>query len=75
MPGIREESSNLLVVVAGDTGGVEAVEGLPVVLPLGEDGRPGEPCLSSLEQQHLEEMSVVVGRDAPLVVVVCPHRC
>jgi len=42
--GILEESGHLVVVIAGDALRVEAVERSPVVLPLGEYRRPGQPA-------------------------------
>src|SRR5690349_5412396 len=35
-----------------------------------QDGRPGEPRLRALEHDHLVEVAVVVGRRAPLLVVI-----
>src|SRR5690606_6871528 len=50
--------------------GLEAVEDLPVALPLAQDGDPGEARLRSFEDQELEQALVVAHRHAPLLVVV-----
>ena len=36
--------------------GIEAQEGLPVGLPLAEDGDPAQPCLGPLQDQLFEEL-------------------
>src|SRR5206468_9060965 len=48
----------------------EAGEGPPVVVPLPQDRRPGEPRLCPLEDEHLEQVPFVVRGHTPFVVVV-----
>ena len=57
-------------VEARDLRGVEAGEGLAVVLALAQDGVPAQAGLRGLQGQELEERAVVVDGDAPLVVMV-----
>ena len=70
---VLQQLGDLLFAVAGDPSRVEAVERPSVVLPLVEDGRPGQAGLGPLEDEHLEEVGVVVGGNAPLLVVVPAH--
>jgi hypothetical protein len=49
---------------------VEARERAAVALALVQDRRPREPGLSALEHEQLEQVPLVVGRNAPLLVVV-----
>src|SRR3954471_12980025 len=67
---VGEQASLFPGAVTGDFPIVEAVEGLPVVLPLGEDGVPRESRLSALEEEEFEQLAVIVDRDPPFLVVI-----
>src|SRR5206468_3437199 len=71
---IPEESPDPGRPEAGDSGGLEAVEGPAVRRTFPEDRRPAEPRLGSLEDEELEEPPVAVDRHPPLPVVVAEHR-
>ena len=49
---------------------VEAVVGAAVALALAKDEPPVEARLRAFEEQHLEDVAVVVRGDAPLAIVV-----
>src|SRR5690606_24215763 len=68
--GVREELLDAAGRVARDPGDIEVVERLPVAVALPEDGDPGEPRLRTFQGEHLEEVAVVVRRDAPLLIVI-----
>ena len=70
--GILQQRGQLLIAVAGDPAGVEAVEGASVVVPLVEDGRPGQAGLRPFEDEHLEQVGVIVRGDPPFMIVVPP---
>ena len=71
---IGEETLDVARREAGDDLGVEPDEGSQVPVTLPQDRRPREPCLRTLEREQLEQMPVVVGWDAPLLVVVGEHE-
>src|SRR5664280_2657802 len=70
---VGQQGGDLVLVVADDASRVEPVERGAIILTLGQDGRPRQAGLGPLQDQHLEEVGVVVGRHAPLLVVVGPH--
>ena len=49
---------------------VEPVERYPVARPFPEDRSPAQAGLRAFEDQHLEEVPLIMGRDAPLFIVV-----
>src|SRR5436190_19657990 len=69
-PRITEQALALSLVESRDLLRVEGGKGLPIALALAEDRRPREPGLGALEDEHLEEVPVVVGRGAPFLIVV-----
>ena len=71
---VGHQALDVGVGVGGDLLGVEAGEGFAEVLPLVEDGLPGEAGLHTLQAEELELLAVVVDGDAPLVVVVGHHQ-
>src|SRR2546426_11297846 len=73
-PRIAEQARDIVLAVTGDFLEVEGVERPAVVLALVEDGVPAEARLGALEDEHLEEMAVVVRGHAPLFVVVAEHE-
>ena len=68
--GIFHERVDLLSVEARDLADVEMRESLSVMLTFLQDGDPGEPGLRALEDELLEEQSVVADGHAPFVVVI-----
>src|SRR5438093_731387 len=42
----------------------------PIALPFAQDREPGEPSLRSLQREELEQVTIVVRREAPLLVVI-----
>ena len=71
---VRHQAFDVGVGVGGDLHGVEVGEGFAEVLPLVEDGLPGEAGLHALQAEEFELLAVVVDGDAPLVVVVGHHQ-
>ena len=67
---VREEPGDVVVAVAGDDVGLEAVERLAEARALAEDDQPREPGLERLQGHELEHRPLVAQRPAPLVVVV-----
>src|SRR5207248_2427000 len=68
--GIGEELLHFSRVVAGDLVGVEVIKGVSIILALAEDRLPAQAGLGTFEDEELEELSIIVQRDAPLLVVV-----
>lgn len=50
--------------------GVEAVEGRDEMLPLAQDGDPGEPGLEAFKEQPFKKGAIIVAGYAPFFVVV-----
>src|ERR1700737_1244858 len=71
---VLEQLAALRLAERGDLAGIESGEGSPVGLSLAQDGAPGEAGLGPLEDEELEEHTVVVHWPAPLFVVVPDHR-
>lgn len=65
-----EEVVQLGVGHGGHFFGIKKVEGFSVAISSFEDGFPGESSLRPFENEHLEEMAVITGGDAPLGIVV-----
>ena len=72
--GVGAEAFAVGVVVGGDGGDVEAVEGGAVALAPVEDGAPRKSRLRPFEHEQLEERAVAVRGDTPLLVVVALHE-
>ena len=68
--GVRHQRLQLLWAILGNNHGIKAVEGPAERLPLFQDREPGQPRLKALQNQHLEELPVVMLRPPPLLVVV-----
>ena len=71
---VGHERVDLPSVEARDLARIEAREGTPVVLALGEDGVPRQARLRAFQDEELEEHAAIVNRDAPLFVVVATHQ-
>ena len=67
---VREQPAHVPRPVLRDLLDLEPVEGAAEVLPLAQDGQPGEPRLKCLERQPLEELVLAVQRPTPFAVVV-----
>src|SRR5437899_1292063 len=65
-PVVPKQLAHLPGIVGRNNFRVEVLEGRAVGLALPEHGEPAQPRLSSLENEHLEQLPVVVQRDAPL---------
>src|SRR5207245_2488006 len=72
--GVRDESNSVAYVEAGDDPGLEVSEGPAEGRSLVEDGRPGQTSLERFECEPLEELAIIVGWDAPLLVVVTNYE-
>lgn len=68
--GVLAQSFYPCLVVLGYLAVVEPVKGEPERIALVEYAGPLEPCLGRLQEQQLEQLSVVVYSHAPFVVVV-----
>ena len=73
-PRIGEQALDVRSRKAGDCLRVEARERAAISLPLAQDRHPREPRLRSFERQVLEQMTIVVRRYAPLLVVIGDHQ-
>ena len=71
---IAEELRDLAGAIESDFRRVEPVERGPVGLSFPQDRQPGEACLSPFEDEKLEELAIVVLRDAPLLIVIARHE-
>jgi hypothetical protein len=71
--GVGEETRHAAPSVVRDLTDVEPIERAPVSLAAREHRGPAEPCLCALEDEELEERSIVVDRDAPFLVVIADH--
>src|SRR5438874_11380545 len=67
---VCEKPLDVALVESGHALRIEAGERAAIALALAEDRRPGEPGLCALEHEQLEKMTLVVGGDAPFLVVV-----
>ena len=68
--GILHQPLDPAPVEARDLVDIEACERLAVTVALVKDRGPGEPRLRTLEDQELELGTIVMDRNAPLLVVV-----
>jgi len=68
--GVQQQALLLSLAVLGDDGRIEVVEGFPVVLSLFENRLPTQTRLRPFKDQKLEQQTVIMDRDTPLLVVV-----
>src|SRR4030095_7698937 len=73
-PGVLHEGRALARTELGDAYGGGAQERVAVALPFPENGVPGKPRLSAFESEELEQATVVMHGDAPLLVMIAPHE-
>src|SRR5215467_1069655 len=71
--GIFHEAFDLLPRVARNLRRVEGAEGFSVSLAFSEDRRPAQSRLGAFKDQELEQHTVIMLRNAPLVVVISNH--
>ena len=71
---VLQQSSNLPPVVARHALRIETIESGAVILPLAEDCVPTQARLRALENQELEQLSVIVLRDAPFFIVIADRE-
>src|SRR5262249_42786090 len=69
-PGVCQQALALLLAVPGDDGGIEVVEGFPVVLAFLQDRFPTQAPLRPFKDQELEQQAVVVDRPTPFGFMV-----
>jgi hypothetical protein len=69
-PGVAEQPFQIARAVAHDRFRAKTVERFTVVLAFIENRRPAQTGLRALEDQKLEELSVVMDRHAPFLIVV-----
>src|SRR5438128_5072642 len=67
---VLQQSSNLTAVIARHPLRIETIESGAVIFPLPQDRVPTQAGLRALEDQELEQLSVVVLRDAPFCIVI-----
>jgi hypothetical protein len=72
--GVLHQLLDPRVVEGGDLPQIVVREGVAIAAPLLEHELPVEPGLRAFEDQVLEEVTVVVRRHAPFLVVVLDHQ-
>src|SRR6516165_10253990 len=72
--GVGEKLPHLALSIPRDCRSIKVVKGSPVVVPLLENSLPAQACLGAFQDEELEEPSVVMDRNAPLLVVVEDHK-
>src|SRR5207245_11029392 len=71
---VLQQSSNLTAVIARHPLRIETIESGAVIFPLPQDRVPTQAGLRALEDQELEQLSVVVLRDAPFFIVIADRE-
>jgi hypothetical protein len=69
-PGVFQKALNLFRIIASNPGGVKIIKRFPKFLPLPQDRQPGQAGLHSLKDQHFEQFSVVMNRNAPFFIMI-----
>ena len=69
-PRVLHQCLDFFWAVLGDHSRFKVVKGSAECLPLIQNRQPGESRLKPFQNQHLEELSVIVFRSPPLVIVV-----
>ena len=59
-----------MIGISGDFEGVKIVKGLSVPLPLFQNGRPAQPRLGSFENKEFKELSVIMNRNTPFMIMI-----
>ena len=68
--GIGQQPGDVVGAESTQGLGVEVREGAAEVFALAENGQPGEAGLEAFEAELLEQVALVAGRPAPLVIVI-----
>src|SRR6267143_2560133 len=71
---VGQEPLQVPPLVTGNLSRVEAFERGTIMFTLPQDSHPREPGLRALEDQELEQPSIVVLRDSPFSVMVLHHE-
>src|SRR5205814_5163042 len=69
-PGVAEQPFHIARAVARDLFRAKSVERLAIVFPFLENRCPAQSGLCALEDQKLKQLSIVMNRHAPLLIVV-----
>ena len=72
--GIFQKGFDFTFVVTRNFGRLEIIECLAVVLTFVQDGLPAQPRLGVIEHEQLEQLTIIMDRRAPFVVVVFDHK-
>ena len=65
---VAEQAFDVALPEPGDGVRIEVPARAPVAGSFAQDRDPAESCLSALETQNLKERSIIVNRNAPLLV-------
>ncbi len=68
--GLVSNRDTVMFGISGNIPGVKIVKGLSVTVPFFQNGRPGEPRLRSFENKKLKELSVVMNRNTPFMIMI-----
>src|SRR5881394_1312505 len=69
-PGVAEQPFHIARAVARDLFRAKSVERLAIVFPFLENRCPAQSGLCALEDQKLKQLSIVMNRHAPFLIVV-----
>jgi hypothetical protein len=69
-PWIRKQGCHFFLAVIGYPLNIELIECRSIVLTFPENRYPGEPCLRTLQNEHLKQASVLVNGLAPFEIMV-----
>lgn len=67
---VRHQRLYLVRAILSDHSRIEIVKGPAKRHPLFQNRQPGQPSLKALQKEHLKELSVIMLRAAPFVVVI-----
>src|SRR5262245_33820063 len=67
---VSQQTTNIRRREASHLPRVEASEGLPIAFALPKDGQPAQTGLRAFQDEELEEPTIVVLGDTPLLIVV-----
>src|SRR5204862_2824598 len=69
-PGVAEQPFHIARAVTRDLLRTKTVERFAIVLPFLENRRPAEPGLRALEDEKFKQLSIVVNRHAPFLIMI-----
>src|SRR5437899_11001185 len=67
---IFHQARDIRVIKSGDLTRIKVLECLAKVIALSQDSNPAQPRLETLQDQHLEYLSIVMDRKPPLLIVI-----